>query len=162
VAITSGRQPTDRQPVDRQPEGRQPGVPGTPVTPGDKFSEGTQVDDSGVVQVSVVANNYSPVATDVWILGTLHDENGYMYVTEGALVGTDYFLNGVLHTFDGVRYVTIDDGGGHSNGENFVSKGFVVDNDGRQYCVTTVSGNYDHGILRDADGSPCDMVVNSV
>jgi hypothetical protein len=136
---------------------------GFTLQPGSYYSEGTQVDENGVVQVEVVANDFSGGVGDIFVLGTRHRADGVMYVTEGTAGGPgDFFVNGIRHTATGVRYVSIDAAGSHAGGEIFISKGFVVNSVGRQYCVTAVDGEVENQILRDDDGSPSDMVVNEV
>lgn len=159
MAITSGRQPTDRQPEDRQPEGRQPGAPGgAPATPGTFFAEGTQVDSAGIVQVHDVAFDYDPGATDVYILGTLHDSQGVMYmsIADNSVFGGDVFINQIRHgAANGVRRGT--DGIGLTD---LITKGFVHSVNGRQAVSTSASnGTVQHGILRDSTG---EMIVNLV
>ena len=110
--------------------------------------EGTLVDGNGVVQIVYVDKNYSPVASDVYILGTLHRNDGTMYCTQsGALHFTDVIINGIRHTDEGVRHV-------HSpnpiTGNNQISKGFLVSNKNLQNVKTTMSGTIEHGILRNA------------
>ena len=112
------------------------------------YVEGTLVDGNGVVQIKYVDKNYSPISSDVYILGTLHRNDGTMYcTTSGALHATDVKINGIRHTDEGVRHV-------HSPSpvteNNQVSKGFLVSNQELQNVKTTVSGTIEHGILRNA------------
>jgi len=112
------------------------------------YVEGTLVDGDGVVQIKYVDKNYSPVSSDIYILGTLHRNDGTMYcTTSGALHATDVIINGIRHTDEGVRHV-------HSPSpvteNNQVSKGFLVSDQGLQNVKTAVSGTIDHGILRNS------------
>jgi hypothetical protein len=116
---------------------------------GQFYTEGIQVDESGVVQVEFTTYDYVPISTDIYKLGTLYTFDGIMYVTtNGNTDPGDVFINGIWHTKYGVRHVAKDTtpiGPG-------VSKGFRTDSSGQQYIETiTPSGSISHGILRTSD-----------
>ena len=121
------------------------------------FVEGTLVSSSGVVQIVLVAATYTPVASDIYILGTLHRNDGTMYLTNDNEINQslpNVHINGVLHSHTGVRY-----NAAIGASEDKVSKGFItseVNGAGRQITTTVVAGNIEHGILRSEQG---EMVV---
>jgi hypothetical protein len=92
------------------------------------FSNGTLISDAGQVNTLDVANNYVPIAGDVYINGTLHrGSDGAMYTSVAALAGAgDVFINGILHTSNGVRYIV------NGNGVHDWPEGFATDINGRQ------------------------------
>ncbi len=70
------------------------------------FSAGTLISNAGQVSTLAVAQSYTPIASDVLIMGVLHDNDGVMYVTADAPTVTRQFINGILHTAEGVRYIS--------------------------------------------------------
>lgn len=105
------------------------------------FINGTLVNDAGIVQNNLVAATYIPLASDVYINGTLHDNGGRMYTTVDPNQGaTDVFINGIRHTDLGVRYLDVTG--------PFISwpEGFAVTVDGRQSAVTGPQVDYIRGI----------------
>ncbi len=70
------------------------------------FSAGTLISNAGQVSTLAVAESYTPIASDVLIMGVLHDNNGVMYVTADVPGVTRQFINGILHTEEGVRYIS--------------------------------------------------------
>lgn len=121
---------------------------GSVVASGFFATEGTLVDENGVVQIEYVAWNHTLLASDVYILGTLHRGDGAMYCTTDATGNTgDVFINGIRHSIIGVRYVD-----SVVANEASISKGFIShEDDGQQTVTTTVAGEIDHGILRSSD-----------
>jgi len=107
------------------------------------FSNGTRITDEGEVRTNAVANNYDPIATDVFLRGTLHDNDGNMYITIGINQVSDVFINAIRHTVNGVR-VTAD----APQAIVGFPEGFNVGVDGRQGTVTGEQANFIRGIGR--------------
>jgi len=109
-------------------------------------SNGTRVSDSGEVRTNAVVNTYAPIATDVFVNGTLHDAAGNMYITVGANQGADILINGIRHTTNGVRVTNT------ASKANLWPEGFTTGDDGRQGLIAGIQTNFVRGIGRSNDG----------
>jgi hypothetical protein len=119
-----------------------------PTGVGVGFSNGTAVTDEGAVLSIGVAADYAEQAGDVYINGTRHDANGYMYVTISTPDGSEVFINGIAHSPLGVRYVQ------STSGDNKWPEGFATDTTGAQfYSVALAAPSSLRGISRDSDGA---------
>lgn len=108
---------------------------------------GLNVDEGGRLAAEGVTVPYVLAGTDVYINGTLCQNDGTMIVTEDASLGAgDVFINGIRHTSNGVRYVD------QAVKANSWPEGFTVGDDGRQGVFEGNGTFLLRGIGRLADG----------